>query len=234
MALFGSSKRTAFKPTPYGSTRKKRRVPRWLILMLTGVVLGSGGLLFVQKSYGPTLLTVEQAEQLRQDLNSTNLDKQRLQSQVDRQNHELEELRTGLEKQTRRADTAEKSFADLQASVQMLADAVPPDPRGTTPGIRAADFSFQNGELGYKLLVMQDKPDAGTFQGKMEFAVEGRYPSGQSTTVDIPVSAVEIGYFGALAGAAELPRGFTPAQVTIRIRDQAGKIAATRTIMVSR
>jgi len=53
MALFGSSNRNTFKPTPYGATRKKRRIPRWLILMLTGIVLGAGGVLFVQTSYGP-------------------------------------------------------------------------------------------------------------------------------------------------------------------------------------
>lgn len=234
MALFGSSKRTAFKPTPYGSTRKKRRVPRWLILMLTGVVLGSGGLLFIQKSYGPTLLTVEQADQLRQDLNSTNLDKQRLLTQVDRQTHELDELRTALEKQTLRADSAEKSYKQLSESVQVLADAVPADPRGTSPGIRAADFTVVNGQLAYKLLVMQNSADAPAFSGKMDFAVEGRYPNGHSTTVDIPVSAVEIGHYTALTGATDLPRAFTPVQVTIRIRDQADKLAATRTIRVTR
>src|SRR3546814_16356789 len=91
--MLGSSKQNVFKPMPYGSTRRTRRIPRWLVLILTGIVLGAGGLLFLQKSYGPTRLTVEQSEQLHYDLNSANLDRQRLQSQLNRS----EERRVGKE-----------------------------------------------------------------------------------------------------------------------------------------
>lgn len=231
MALFGSSKRT-FKPTPYGSTRKKRRIPRWLILMLTGVVLGSGGLLFVQKSYGPSLLTAEQADTLRQELNSTHLEKQRLLSQVDRQTHEIDELRTSLDKQTQRATSAEKSFNELTANIQVLADAIPPDPRGTSPGIRTADFTTADGQLAYTLLVMQKNAQAPAFKGKMDFAVQGRYPNGNTTTIDVPAGNIEVGYYKSFSGRAEMPRAFTPTQVTVRVRDEADRITATRTIKV--
>ena len=148
--------------------------------MLTGIVLGAGGVLFVQKSYGPTLLTVEQAEQLRQDLNTTNLDKQRLQSQLNRMTHELKESQAALSEQTERATTAEEAAENLKDDVLLLASAVAPDPRGTSPGIRAADFANVQGQLNYKLLVMQDSPDASTFNGVMDFAVAGRYPNGLS------------------------------------------------------
>ena len=36
--MFGSSKRHAFRPTAYGQSRR-RGIPRWLVLMLTGIVL---------------------------------------------------------------------------------------------------------------------------------------------------------------------------------------------------
>ncbi|QIM50168.1 hypothetical protein G9Q38_13860 [Pusillimonas sp. DMV24BSW_D] len=235
MALFGSSNRNTFKPTPYGATRKKRRIPRWLILMLTGIVLGAGGVLFVQTSYGPTLLTVEQAEQLRQDLNSANLDKQRLQSQLNRITHELKESQAALVEQTERATTAQEAAENLKDDVLLLAGAVAPDPRGTSPGIRAADFANAQGQLNYKLLVMQDNPEAPTFNGVMDFAVAGRYPNGRATTLDIPVGDVDIGYYSQLSGNVELPDGFTATQVTIRIRPGADEsIAATRTIRVPR
>ncbi|MBC7204778.1 MAG: hypothetical protein H5U29_14935 [Pusillimonas sp.] len=235
MALFGSSNRNTFKPTPYGATRKKRRIPRWLILMLTGVVLGAGGVLFVQKSYGPTLLTVEQAEQLRQDLNSANLDKQRLQSQLNRTTHELKESQAALAEQTARATTAEETVEGLKDDVLLLARAVAPDPRGTSPGIRAADFENAEGQLNYELLVMQDSPDASTFNGVMDFAIAGRYPNGRATTLDIPVGDVNIGHYTQLSGNVALPDGFRATQVTIRIRPGANEsIAATRTIRVPR
>lgn len=231
MALFGSSKRT-FKPTPYGSTRKKRRVPRWLILMLTGIVLGSGGLLFIQKSYGPPVLTVQQADALRQELNSTNLEKQRLQSQVDRQSHEIDELRASLDKQNQKASTAEKSLNDLTSNIQVLVDAIPPDPRGTSPGIRAAEFTTNDGNLLYKLLVMQNKRDAATIKGKVDFAVQGRYPSGQTTTIELAAGNIEVGFYASLNGSAALPKAFIPVMVTIRIRDEADRLIATRTYRV--
>ncbi|MAK55682.1 MAG: hypothetical protein CML17_07560 [Pusillimonas sp.] len=235
MALFGSSNRNTFKPTPYGATRKKRRVPRWLILMLTGIVLGAGGVLFVQKSYGPTLLTVEQAEQLRQDLNSANLDKQRLQSQLNRITHELKESQAALTAQTNRADSAEETVEGLKDDVLLLASAVAPDPRGTSPGIRAADFENAEDQLNYTLLVMQDSPDAPTFNDVMDFAVAGRYPNGRATTLDIPAGSVSIGHYSQLEGSVELPNGFRATQVTIRIRPGADEsIAATRTIRVPR
>lgn len=235
MALFGSSKRNTFKPTPYGATRKKRRVPRWLILMLTGIVLGAGGVLFIQKSYGPTLLTVQQAEQLRQDLNTANLDKQRLQSQLNRITHDLKETQTALTQQTERAVNAEETVETLKEDILLLASAVAPDPRGTSPGIRAADFENAENQLNYQLLVMQDNPDEPEFNGVMDFAVAGRYPNGRSTTLDIPAGSVGIGYYSQLSGSVELPNGFRATQVTIRIRpgeDQA--VAATRTIRVPR
>src|SRR5690606_34605650 len=89
LPMFGSQKQRAFKPTAYGASRRPRRIPRWLVLMLTGVVLGAGGLLFLQKSYGPPRLTVEQSEQLHYDLNSANMDKQRLQSELTQHTHDL-------------------------------------------------------------------------------------------------------------------------------------------------
>src|SRR5690554_4551219 len=95
--MFGS-KRQAFRPTAYGTSRRRRGIPRWLVLLLTGIVLGAGGLLFLQKSYGPTRLTVEQSEQLHYDLNSANLDKQRLQSQLNQQTRDLQDAQARIKK----------------------------------------------------------------------------------------------------------------------------------------
>jgi hypothetical protein len=234
MALFGSNKRATFKPTPYGSVRKKRRIPRWLILMLTGVVIGAGGLLFIQKSYAPPTLTTEQAEQLRQDLNSTNLDKQRLQAQVEKQSHDLEEAQANLQRQTDLAAQSQQELTQLKQDVLVLANAIPPDPRGTSPGIRAADFANADKQLKYQVLIMQDKPDAPPFYGKVEFAVAGRYPNGNSTTLDIPADAVKVGHYALIEGNVDLPNAFKASQVTIRVRrSDNGELAATRTIKVS-
>jgi hypothetical protein len=233
--MFGSSKRNVFKPTAYGTTRRSRRVPRWLMLMLTGVVLGSGGLLFLQKSYGPTRLTVEQSEQLHYDLSSIKMDKQRLQAQVSQQTRELTDVRSKLDAQTKEVHEARAFVDKAKKDLQLFIAAMPPDPRGTSPGIRAATFRDGKGQLEYEVLVMQEEGKTELFSGEVELVVAGRYPNGKNANVDIPPFGIELERYTHTQGTAPLPEGFTPRQVTIKItRDGSPKQVATRTIRVSR
>jgi len=234
MALFSSSKHTVFQPTAYGS-RRRRGAPRWLMLIITGVVLGAGGVLFVQKSYGPTLLTAEESEKLHHDLNSANLDKQRLQTQVAQYSRELEAARSTLDAQTRELEEAKARAVALEEDIQRFAAAMPPDPRGTSPGIRAADFRNQDGNLTYDVLVMQNQQDSSTpFKGKMQLVVAGRYTGGRNDTVELDPVDFEVGRYQYVAGAAPLPENFIARQVTIRITPaDSEKQVAMRIIRVS-
>jgi len=233
MAFFGSSQRHVFRPTPYGYRPRRRRIPRWLVLMLTGIALGAGGLLFLQKSYGPVRLTVEQSEQLQMDLNSANIDKQRLQSQLNQQSHELDEARTHLAQQTTKLTQTQQRLDQLQRDLDVLANAIPPDPRGTSPGIRAARFQGRPGRLSYQILVMQDA-SAQAFDGTMEFAVTGRLASGRYTTIDLRAPDITLTRYMQLEGVVDLPDNMMAREVTIRIR-RAGesRISATRTLRVA-
>lgn len=234
MSIFGSSKRQSFKPTAYGSTRRtRRRIPRWLVLMLTGVVLGAGGVLFLQKSYGPARLTVEQSEQLHYDLNSANLDKQRLQSQVNQQAHDLKETRSKLEAQSAQLQNADKKLAKLSEDIQLFAEAMPPDPRGTSPGIRAGAFHNRDGQLSYQMLLMQDEGKTALFEGEMVLVVAGRYPNGKSGHIELDPLDVSLQQYTHVDGVAPLPEGFRPRQVTIKLmRKGSAKVSATRTLTV--
>ncbi|NYT63199.1 hypothetical protein H0A66_12835 [Alcaligenaceae bacterium] len=233
--MFGSSKRRVFQPTAYGNTRRARRIPRWLVLMLTGIVLGSGGLLFLQKSYGPTRLTVEQSEQLHYDLNSSNMDKQRLQAQLNQQGHELKEAKATVTSQVDGLKKAQDQVVKLTADLQLFADAMPPDPRGTSPGIRSAAFSNQEGQLSYQILVMQDDKKANTFKGEVELVVAGRYPNGKTANIDLPAFSLELQHYTHAHGLIPLPEGFSARQVTIKIMQEGSKkLSATRTLRVAR
>lgn len=233
--MFGSSKRNVFKPTAYGTTRRSRRVPRWLMLMLTGVVLGSGGLLFLQKSYGPTRLTVEQSEQLHYELNSVKMDKQRLQTQVNQQARELTEARGKLEAQATEIQEARAFVDKAKKDLQLFIDAMPPDPRGTSPGVRAASFRDANGQLEYEILVMQDEGKTDLFSGEVELVVAGRYANGKNANIDLPPFGIELQRYTHTQGRAPLPDGFSPRQVTIKItREGSSKQVATRTLRVTR
>lgn len=235
MALFGSSKRNVFQPTPYGSSRRKRRIPRWLVLILTGIVLGSGGVLFLQKSYGPIRLTAEQSLQLQNDLNSANLDKQRLQAQVDSQASNLNDSKSTQDNLAGQLKQSQEQITKLKNDIELFAQSIPPDPRGTNPGIRAADFSVADGQLNYKILVMQDKEGAAPFQGDLELRIAGYYPNGNNATIDTPPVEVTVGYYDQLHGSAALPRAFTPRTITVLINHRSTKkLAATRTLRLGR
>ena len=235
MPMSGSPKRYTFKPTAYGNTRRPRRIPRWLVLLLTGIVLGAGGLLFMQKSYGPTRLTVEQSEQLHYDINSANLDKQRLQSQLNQQTHDLTEAKASLAEQTSKLEQAQKSVSTLKNDVKLFVDAMPADPRGTSPGIRAASFQNNDGQLDYQILIMQDANKTAQFQGLLELVVAGRYPNGRSHTVTLPPIDVEVERYKHFLGSVPLPDGLKARQVTIRlIKLDTKKLSATRTLHVTR
>ena len=132
--MFGSSKRQAFRPTAYGSSRRRRGVPRWLVLMVTGIVIGAGGLLFLQKSYGPTRLTVEQSEQLHYDLNSANLDKQRLQAQLNQHAQALKTAESRIATQEAELQRRQTEIDKLSSDVALFVETAPSDPRGTSPG----------------------------------------------------------------------------------------------------
>ncbi|MYN14924.1 hypothetical protein GSY71_17435 [Pusillimonas sp. TS35] len=234
--MFGSRKRNVFTPTAYGSARRSRRIPRWFLLLLAGIVLGAGGLLFLQKSYGPQRLTVEQSEQLHYDLNSLGIDKQRLQSELAQTSRSLSEAQTRLTAQEKALTEANASVETLKKDVAMLANAMPPDPRGTSPGIRAADFNNRDGQLAYQLLLMQDANKAAqTFTGHAEMIVTGRYPNGRTGTVSLPAVDLSLGRYTQLQGMAELPAGFQARRVTVNVRGQGSdKVVATRTLIVSR
>lgn len=233
--MFGSSKRRVFKPTAYGTTRRTRRIPRWLVLMLSGVVLGAGGLLFLQKSYGPTRLTVEQSEQLHYDLNSANMDKQRLQAQLGQLTRDLKETRSGLDTQTAEAKALQDQVSKITADLQLFADTMPADPRGTSPGIRAASFSNDAGQLDYQLLIMQDEGKTEAFSGEVQLIVNGRYTSGKAANLEVPPFSVELEQYAHVHGVAPLPEGFTARQVTVKIIKAGNKQpSATRTLRVVR
>lgn len=232
-------KRPTFKPTPYGYTRRSRGIPRWLLLLITGVVLGAGGVLFLQRSYGPQRLTVEQSEQLRTDLNTANLENQRLSIESEKIRPQIQQALQDRQEQTVLAEQARKQAADMAAGVASLIEAIPPDPRGTSPGIRGADMTARDGGVDYRILLIQDLPEgqseAPTLKGQIRLIAQGSYPNGNAAHAELVTQPLEMGRYIVVSGRAELPnKTFRPRQVTIQIMaDGSDKVIATRTFLVS-
>lgn len=225
------SKRPVFKPTAYGHSRRKRRIPRWLVLMITGMVLGAGGLLFIQKSYGPPKLTVEQSQKLHDEINSVKAENQRLQSQITLAERERTESLAKVESIQGSLENHDSIVNALKNDITLFAKSMPADPRNTSPGIRAADLINDDGKLNYTVLLMQDSEEDPEFKGTMNFNVMGRYPNGRTGYVDLDPIEVKFGRYTHAQGSVELPSGIVARQVTIQVFPEGSQRAAAKRII---
>lgn len=228
MGMFGSSQRSVFKPSVYQPGKRSRRMPRWLVLLTVGIALGAGGVLFLQANYGPKRLTVEQSEGLHSELSAANVDRQRLQSQLEEATQQRDSARASHEKLTSDLGQARQNLQGIEKDLALFQDAVPPDPRGGPIGIRAADWTIAPGQLGYKVLIMRDKSQGAPFQGTVQMLVEGRYPNGRTNTVTADPVPLSLERYDQLAGQITVPANFKPRTVTVRIIDSANRQQAMR------
>ncbi|CAB3624065.1 MAG: DUF6776 family protein [Achromobacter pulmonis] len=226
--MFGRSQRAVFKPSVYQPGQRTRRMPRWLVLLLVGIALGAGGVLFLQTNYGPQRLTVEQSEQLHTELSASKLENQRLQSQLEEATQQRDANKAGHEKLTADLADARAKLETLNKELVLFQDAMPPDPRGGNLGIRSATFKRQPGLLDYQVLVMREDRSAPAFKGTLTFAIEGSYTNGRAATVTPDGPALDVDRYDYALGQLKLPDGFTPRVVVLRVMDGNQKQQAMR------
>jgi len=232
--MFGHSKRPVFKPSVYETSTRRRgqRIPRWFVILLLGVMLGVGGLLFLQTSYGPQRLSVLESQQLTNEVNTLMQEQLRLQSELDATTRELALAREARDTLAVELAQAKNSVVPLQEDIARFAAVVPADPRGGPIGINAGIFTRQNGQLGYHVLLMQDEPASQTVTGTLTMAVEGRYANGRTQTLTPDALEVSLARYQHLLGRVALPEGFTPTRVTVRVLDTANRQRAMRILLV--
>ncbi|WP_447917873.1 DUF6776 family protein [Achromobacter aegrifaciens] len=225
--MFGRSQRV-FKPSVYQPGQRTRRLPRWLVLLLVGIALGAGGVLFLQTNYGPQRLTVEQSEQLHSELSTANLERQRLQSQLEEATQQRDANKSGHEKLTADLTEARGKIDTLNKELVLFQDAMPADPRGGNLGIRSATFKRAPGLLDYQVLVMREDRQGTPFKGTLTFSIDGTYPNGRAATVTPEGPALNVDRYDYSLGQLKLPDGFTAKVVVLRVLDGAQKQQAMR------
>jgi len=237
MVIRVQAKRAVFKPSPYETSRRSRGLPRWLVLLLVGILLGASGVLFVQTSYGPKQLSILDSQKLISDMNSLTLEKQRLQTQVDDFTQKLE-LERNENTQTRQK--LEEELKKLQALVEPLKDqlnlfaqTLPFDPKYGAVGISTAQFiqAKTGGKLSYLVWIMQEKADRPVFQGKLILAFEGRHADGRNETITISPISLSVAHYQHVTGQADLPEGFVARRVSVKIMDADEKKQLTWRVM---
>lgn len=231
MALFGRDKPVVFDP--YGSSRRSGfPIPRWLIILMLGIVLGAGGLFYAEENYLPPRLTPAESERIQGHAAKLETERARLQAELDRttaaakaaaQSAATQLASVQAENKKLAADLAKarESVAPLERDLQLFTAIMPPDPRGGDIAIRGANFANESGHLAYHVLLTDERKGQKPFEGVVEFAVEGNR-GGRGETVRLDPLPVSIASYQHLEGRIELPAGFTGRQVTVRVYDRIG------------
>ncbi len=235
--MFGSSKRATFKPSVFetSSRRRHRRMPPWVGILFTGIIIGAGGYWFLQTNYGPKRLSLDESNKLTSEVTSLSADRQRLQSQLESVTQERNSLQSQLESQSTGMNKAQDRIKALTDNLALIKKVIPADPSDSALGIRVGEFSGPTGKLNYSMLLMKKNEQNPDFQASISFAVNGRYRNGRSGTAELDPFVLNVTDFQQAAGTIDIPATMTARRVTVKITDVAtGKVLTTRTFQVSR
>ncbi|ETF01317.1 membrane protein [Advenella kashmirensis W13003] len=235
--MFGSSKRAAFKPSVFetGSRRRHRRMPPWVGILFTGVIIGAGGYWFLQTNYGPKRLSLDESNRLTSEVTSLSADRQRLQSQLELVTQERNGLKSQLESRETALSKAQSQANDLSGNLALIKKIIPADPSNSAVGIRVGEFDGPIGKLNYSMLLMKKNEQDPDLQASVQFSVYGRYRNGRYGTAELDPFTLDVTDFQQTAGTVEIPPTMTARRVTVKITDvAAGKVLTTRTFQVSR
>jgi multidrug efflux pump subunit AcrA (membrane-fusion protein) len=215
--MFGSSRPVVIDR--YGS-RRSRRVPRWLLLLLFGIAVGAGGVVWIQENYLPPRLSAGETAQLRSDYTQADAERNQLKKDLAEATTRLDAALTDGKSGAGELAASRQTVERLRANLAFVADALPPDPRGGTVEVRAGRFVAAPGKLDYDVLLYRDKAGGKPLGGVVQFVLSGESSRGGPTTVAIKPLPVSIGQHEGLTGSLPLPEGFRPRQATINVLDR--------------
>ncbi len=226
--MFRRSSSNAFKPYALRSGKPQRRVPGWLIWLLIGIILGIGGIIFVQQNYMPPRLSAQESARITQHMAQVQLVLRNTQQQLEEATQDIQRREAERQEMATELEEARAALAPLQQDLLLLLEALPPDPRGGNLQIRAGRFYNENDALDYHVVLTADGNNR--FNGSVQFAVEGRYPSGRVGTVELDPLPLQMNRFDNVHGQVPLPDGMRARQITIRVLDSSGRQQAMRVI----
>jgi hypothetical protein len=229
--MFGRPKPVVFDP--YRRQRSRPLVPRWLLLLLVGALIGAGGVLYVQARHLPPRLSAEEASALTQSLESVRAERDRLQGEL---GETAKKLAAALAEKAHLSEelVVSRATADrLRGEVEAVVAALPPDPRGGPIEVRAARFEAQGADLAYDVVLSRERAGAKPFAGIMHVVLTGDGRRGGEVNVPLPPVEISVGSFQSVRGRASLPEGFKPRLATVNVLDAPdGKLYGKRVLNV--
>jgi len=241
MGIFGGSRRHVFKPSPYETRRRSRRLPRWFVLLVVGILLGGGGVLILQASYGPKRLTIAESQALTDSLAAVSLERQQLQSKVTALERDLKNDKFQAEQNI---ESLKKSVDELTTQLKPVRDEVSLFMQAATTNLSFDPIGVSSvslvqprnsAKLAYHVLLVQKDAKEPVFDGRIEVTFEGRYPNGRAGAIRALVVPVKLGHYQHIIGDVELPNGFQADRGTLRVfQGESTRALSFRTFNVAR
>jgi hypothetical protein len=217
--MFGSSKPVVLS---YGRQRPPRwRLPRWLVLLTTGIAAGAGGLWLAQEKWLPPRLTVGASSQLRSAYAQADTERNGLKSQLGTTTQQLATAQATAKRQANELAAPRAEAQKLREDLAALVAALPADPRGGAVEVRTARFAAQGRELVYDVVLTREA-GAKAVTGVMQLSVLSLNARGAETTFTVKPIEVTVGTYVLVRGRAPVPEGVRARKVTLQVLDAPG------------
>ena len=230
--MFGKSKPVVFER--YGRRRSRWHLPRWLVLLLGGIAVGAGGVVFVQERYLPPRLSADASRALQAAFEKADAERLRLQAQLGTTSQELANALVANKRQDDELAAPRAVTQRLREDIAAVSAALPPDPRSGPVEVRAGRFAAQGGQLAYDVVLTRERVSAKPMPGVMQLSVAGQSARGTETTVALKPVDLSIGSQEVVRGSLPLPEGFKPRQATVQVLDRIGGKAIGMRVMLVR
>lgn len=229
--MFGQSKPVVLES--YGHRRKRGRPPRWLVLLLTGVALGTGGVLLVQERYLPPRLSATDSAKLRSSYETAEAERQRLQQALGNTEQKLAAAVAQQKSLTDQLASSRNNIERLSDDLAATVAALPPDPRGGTVEVRAGRFTLRGGTLVYDVVLARERPAGKPTTGVLQLQLAGSSAKGPEATVALKPVPLSFTNHEVVRGSQPLPEGFKPREATVQVLDRpAGRSLGMRVLLV--
>jgi len=219
--MLGHSKPIPFDP--YGSRRRSRkRFPGWLLLLLSGIAIGAGGVLYVQERHLPPRLSAAESTRLQDAYAKADTERERLQRELADTSRRLQAALADKKQADAGLESTRAEATKLREELRSVVGLFPTDPRGGAVEVRAGQFEAKGGRLAYGVVLTLERPSATPVAGVMQLVVAGESARGTPLTVSLEPVAVSLDGHEVVRGSQPLPDGFRPRQTTVQILDRVG------------
>ncbi len=218
--MWGRPRQVLFRP--YGRRRSRGRLPRWLVLVLGGALLGAASVVLVQWRYLAPRLSATESAALRADFEQADAQRQRLKAELAEATKRLDAALGGSKTLNDGLAASRSATERLREDVAAAVAALPPDPRGGEVGVRAARLGASAGALGYEIVLTRERNAGRPLNAALQLVVAGASARGPQATITSEPVAVAIAGHAIVRGSVALPAGFRPHQATIQVLERAG------------